>query len=144
SNKEAVYPFIIELTVKCRASSPDNSLRRRTSLPSEPAGYAASEQGTNGSPAASTKGATSATEINTTSWPRDWSLRANVVMGFRCPGTGRLTKPIRIIALRKFRIARLHEQLAQTLIRKYGKRNGRACQNVAYCHNWILLSRDIL
>src|SRR5215510_15488542 len=102
SNNETVYPFIIELTVKCRASSPDNSLRRRTSLPSEPAGYAASEQGTNGSPAASTKGATSAREINTTSWPRDCSLRANAVMGFRCPGTGRLRKPIRIIALRKF------------------------------------------
>src|SRR5215510_15643044 len=68
SNKEAVYPFIIELTVKCRASSPDNSLRRRTSLSSEPAGYADSAQGTNGSPAASTKGATSTRENGHPVW----------------------------------------------------------------------------
>src|SRR4029077_9452693 len=67
SNKDAVYPFIIALTVKCRASSPDNSLRRRASLAAAPAGYAVSETGTNGSPAASTKGATSARDKNTTS-----------------------------------------------------------------------------
>src|SRR5215475_5191279 len=49
----------------------------------------------------------------------------------------------------------LHEQLAQTsipgtrrsrvpLIRKYGNRRGGACQNVAYCHNWIFFSGEIL
>jgi hypothetical protein len=50
-------------------------------------------------------------------------------VGFRCPGTGRLRKPIRIITLRKIRISRLREQLAQALIRKYPKRTGGACQN---------------
>src|ERR1700750_2653458 len=137
SNNEAVYPFIIALTVKCKASSPDNSLRRRTSLPSEPAGYAFSAQGTNGSPAASTKGATAARDRNTTAWPRNWSLRASAVMGFRCPGTGRLRKPIRIDCPPQLRISGLREQPAQTLIRKYGNRSGEACQNVAYCHDQL-------
>jgi len=49
-----------------------------------------------------------------------------------------------MIALRAIRISRLHGQPAQTLIRKYAKRNGSACQNVAFCHNWIFLSRAIL
>jgi hypothetical protein len=35
---------------------------------------------------------------NTTSLPRDCSLRASAVMGFKCPDKGMLTKPIFIVA----------------------------------------------
>jgi hypothetical protein len=35
---------------------------------------------------------------NTTSLPRDCSLRASAVMGFKCPDKGMLTNPIFIVA----------------------------------------------
>src|SRR5262249_6506450 len=110
-------------------------------LPSEPAGYAASEQGTKGSPAASTKGATSARDINTTSWPRDWSLRANVVMGFRCPDTGRLRKPMRTIPS-PISISHILERIEEMSIQKYVNRAVGACRKVPDCHTWIFFSRD--
>ena len=43
-------------------------------------------------------GSTSGTPKNTTSLPRDCSLRASAVIGFKCPDKGMLTKPIFIVA----------------------------------------------
>src|SRR5271156_3504766 len=63
----------------------------------EPAGYSCSQKGTNFRLAARSAGSASGTEMNTTSFPRACSLRASVVMGFRCPDTGRLRKPIFIV-----------------------------------------------
>src|SRR5260370_26546100 len=65
----------------------------------EPAGYSFSQKGTKFRLAARTMGSASGRPINTTSCPRDCSLRASAVMGFRCPATGMLTKPIFIGAL---------------------------------------------
>src|SRR5271163_3509905 len=63
----------------------------------EPAGYSCSQKGTNFRLAARSTGSASGTEINTTSLPRACSLRASVVIGFRCPESGRLKKPIFIV-----------------------------------------------
>src|SRR5258708_28360574 len=65
----------------------------------EPTGYSFSQKGTKFRLAARTIGSTSGTPKNTTSFPRDCSFRASAVIGFRCPATGRLTKPIFILAL---------------------------------------------
>src|ERR1700758_2730481 len=48
--------------------------------------------------AARANGSTAGTPKNTTSLPRDCSLRASAVMGFKCPAKGMLTKAIFIVA----------------------------------------------
>ena len=65
----------------------------------EPNGYSLSQKGTKLKFAARTMGSASGRPINTTSFPRDYSLRANAVMGFMCPVTGILTKPSFILVL---------------------------------------------
>jgi hypothetical protein len=61
--------------------------------------YSSSQKGTKSRLAPRTMGPLSGTPINTTSFPRDCSLRASAVMGFRWPVTGKLTKSIFIFAL---------------------------------------------
>ena len=68
-------------------------------MATEPTGYSFSQNGTKFKFAARTTGSTSGRPINSTSFPRDCSLRANAVMGFRCPVTGILTKPSFILVL---------------------------------------------
>src|ERR1700723_2353718 len=63
----------------------------------EPTGYSCSQNGTYRRLAARSIGSASGTEMNTTSFPRDCSLRASAVMGFRCPDNGKLRKPIFIV-----------------------------------------------
>src|SRR5712664_753489 len=61
-----------------------------------------SQKGTKFRLAARTMGSASGRPINTTSFPRDCSLRASAVMGFRCPVTGILTKPTFMVAVPPF------------------------------------------
>src|SRR5258708_22489629 len=61
-------------------------------------GYSLSPYATKSRSAARANGSTSGTPKNMTSLPRDCSLRASAVMGFKCPDRGMLTKPIFIAA----------------------------------------------
>src|SRR5580700_3221610 len=63
----------------------------------EPAGYSSSQKVTKFRLAARSTGSASGTVMNTISFPRDCSLRASAVIGFRCPNSGRLRKPIFIV-----------------------------------------------
>src|SRR5215469_11047369 len=81
----------------------------------EPAGYSFSQNGTKFRSAARAKHSTSGTPINTISCPRDCSLRASAVMGFKCPDNGILKKPIFIIHLSSWSELCLYVLFRQTL-----------------------------
>src|SRR5258708_22765293 len=66
-----------------RACSSDADVRRANRL-----GTLLRHRGETFKPAARTEGSLSGKPINRTSWLRNRSFRASVVIGLRCPGTG--------------------------------------------------------
>src|SRR5580700_4801583 len=99
SNADLQRPGCISLAECSTTSKPCGFAKGATPLATDPNGYSFSQKGTKFKFAARTMGSASGRPINTTSFPRDCSLRASAVMGFRCPVTGTLTKPNFILAL---------------------------------------------
>ena len=82
----------------------------------DPTGYSFSQKGTKFRLAARTMDSASGTPINTTSCPRDRSLRASAVMGFRWPDMGILTKPIFIVTLSPVHMVRFSTFAQATIL----------------------------
>ena len=91
-------PGVNSRAVYRTTSRPCRFATRPHLLAIEPGGYSFSPNDTKSRSAARAAGSISGTPISTTSCPRDCSSRASAVIGFRCPLSGRLRKPIFIIA----------------------------------------------
>src|ERR1700730_19296281 len=136
SNAALIRPGVNSRTVYRTTSKPCRFATRPQLLATEPGGYSFSQNGTKSRSAARTTGSISGTPMNRTSCPRDCSLRASAVIGFRCPVSGRLRKPI-------FIVAPITHSVNHSLIRSNELQNFGTGQYLSELPQWLFqASRD--